>query len=198
MIERKEFLLKKLSPEHAETFSRLDVDTQFFVTAVVEGEKPWSAYIEFINGRKTKASAEKLAAEILSDKAINALVESVTSAEDDGDIMTRKEALRRLTRFGRASISKIAELTNVEMVDANGLSFNSLNVSLKDSTNLTDDDISIISEITAKNGAFKVKIHSPLSAIEQIRKMEGWDNDKPMLNDDVARMLGLLISSRPS
>ena len=89
-------------------------------------------------------------------------MDSVLQGQVANKIMERKEGLERLTRIGRFSLKDVA-------------TFNRAGWKFKDESELTEEQVYCISELSKSKEGLKIKTHSAVEAIKQLRAMQGWD-----------------------
>ena len=93
--------------------------------------------------------------------------------------MTREEALKRLSKMGRTSITDIAEFSNsVVGEDEDGQPVYQAVWSFRNSTLQDPDAMSAIAELTTGKDGIKLKMHDPKAAIKQLAEMQGWEAPK--------------------
>jgi phage terminase small subunit len=110
---------------------------------------------------------------------VQAFLKSVQGEIVDEAIMTREEALKRLSKMGRTSIADIAEFSNsIVGEDDDGNPVFQAVWSFKDSALQDPDAMSAISELTTGKDGIKLKMHDPKAAIKQLAEMQGWDAPK--------------------
>ncbi|WP_072091884.1 terminase small subunit [Trabulsiella odontotermitis] len=170
---------KKLTPEQQRLFDALTPLQKKFVTWLLKGKNQTEAYKKA--GGKAKADAASVSAsQILRNLKVKTFLESVKDYEEINEaIMSRDEALKRLTSMGRTSLFDLADFRNsVIGEDENGEPVMQASWSFKDSALITPEAIAAISELTAGPQGIKIKLHDPKVAIKQIGDMQGWEAPK--------------------
>jgi phage terminase small subunit len=90
--------------------------------------------------------------------------------------MTRKEALERLSAFARTDLSDLVEFGAYELgQDDDGKPIVQAAWKIRDSVLQDPKKLAAISELSAGRDGIKIKTHSPLQAIQQLAKLQGWD-----------------------
>ncbi len=121
-------------------------------------------------------SVNRKAKDVLDNvKITSRLVELNEIAVTDA-VMTRQEALERLTNFARTDLSGLVEFGTFEVGhDGRGNPVIQSVWKIKDSVLQDHAKMAAIAELTAGRDGIKIKTHSPLQAIQQLAKMQGWE-----------------------
>lgn len=121
-------------------------------------------------------SVNRKAKDVLDNvKITSRLVELNETAVTDA-VMTRQEALERLTNFARTDLSGLVEFGTFEVGhDGRGNPVIQSVWKIKDSVLQDHAKMAAIAELTAGRDGIKIKTHSPLQAIQQLAKMQGWE-----------------------
>ncbi|EQA0765025.1 terminase small subunit, partial [Escherichia coli] len=102
---------KKLTAEQQRLFDVLTPLQKRFSLAIIKGKNQTEAYRKA--GGKAKGDNLRKAAHVIATNCdVQAFIKSVQGEIIDEAIMTRDEALKRLSKMGRASIADIAEFSN--------------------------------------------------------------------------------------
>jgi len=91
-------------------------------------------------------------------------------------VMTRQEALERLSIMARTSVKDIARFRKVKVGEVDGQSVFQSVWDMKDCDEITEEQAMSISELSASKDGLKFKMHSQASAIKQLTEMEGWNS----------------------
>lgn len=184
--------LNGLNEEQQVLFDKLKSKLQQNVALKsLEGHADIDAYR--LGGGKAKkiATQSQCAKEILSIPEVIEFIDSVRNAIIKSSIMTRKEALERLSTFARGDMSKLVNFRTVETEDDDGEKIRQAVWDIPDSKDQSEDQLSTISEVTASKDGIKIKQHDPKIAIRQLADMEGWNaaqdfniNDKSNIDID--------------
>jgi phage terminase small subunit len=93
--------------------------------------------------------------------------------------MTRIEALERLSKMGRTSLTDIAEFRNCQIgEDEDGQPVYQASWSFKDSALQDAGAMAAVAELTTGKEGIKLKMHDPKVAIKQLGEMQGWEAPK--------------------
>ncbi len=169
---------KKLTAEQQQLFDVLTPLQKKFVTWLLKGKNQTDAYKKA--GGKAKSGGERKAAHSIATNCdVQAFLQSVQQDAVSDAIMTREEALKRLTSLGRSSLFDLANFRNgVIGEDENGEPVLQASWSFKDSALLSPEKMAAIAELTAGPQGIKIKLHDPKASIKQIAEMEGWEAPK--------------------
>ena len=91
-------------------------------------------------------------------------------------IMSREEALERLTIIGRANLGDFVDFGEYKVgEDDDGKPVIQATWKLKAQDDIDPDLMAAVSELTAGREGLKIKLHPALAAIKQLQEMQGWD-----------------------
>jgi phage terminase small subunit len=149
-----------------------------FCLAYIETGNASEAYRRAYNAGKMKPeSVNKKAHELTQDVHITARVDELRQDARSKSVMTRQEALERLSRSARVTITDIAEFAErVVGEDENGEPVKQTVWRIKNSDELTPEAAAAIKSITATKFGPKLELHDPQAAIKQLAEMEGWNS----------------------
>ncbi|EPB8107289.1 terminase small subunit [Yersinia enterocolitica] len=149
-----------------------------FVTELLKGKNQTDAYKK-AGGKAKGESAHVQASRMMSFDKVAAFISSVEGKAIDDAIMTREEALKRLTSMARARITDLVEFAEHDMgVDDDGRKVIQAAWRFKDSVKNTPELLDAIAELTVGKDGIKLKLHDARSAIKQLGDMEGWEAPK--------------------
>lgn len=129
-------------------------------------------------------NAEKMKHETVNNKAylllqkddIRVRVEELKAMAVSAAIMTREEALERLSMMARVKITDIAEFTEHQTgEDEEGNPVMGTTWRILNSADIPEHAAASIKSVTATKFGPKLDMHDPQSAIQQLAKMQGWD-----------------------
>lgn len=170
---------KKLTAEQQKLFDVLTPLQKRFALAIIKGKNQTDAYKAAKGKAKTPEAIRNSASQIFTNLGVQAFLKSVQGEIVDEAIMTREEALKRLSKMGRTSITDIAEFSNsVVGEDEDGQPVYQAVWSFRNSTLQDPDAMSAIAELTTGKDGIKLKMHDPKAAIKQLAEMEGWEAPK--------------------
>lgn len=169
---------KKLTAEQQLLFDALTPLQQNFSLAIIKGKNQTDAY-KAAKGKAKGDNLRKAAHAIATNCDVVAFLKSVQGEVVDDAIMSREEALKRLTALGRTSLFDLAEFRNyVACEGEDGEPVMQATWSFKDSALLTPEAMAAIAELTAGPQGLKIKLHDPKAAIKQLAELEGWEAPK--------------------
>ncbi|UMV12388.1 terminase small subunit [Klebsiella pneumoniae] len=170
---------KKLTADQQQLFDALTPLQKRFALAIIKGKNQTDAYKAAKGKAKTPEAIRNSASQIFTNLGVQAFLKSVQGEIVDEAIMTREEALKRLSKMGRTSIADIAEFSNsIVGEDDDGNPVFRAVWSFKDSALQDPDAMSAISDLTTGKDGIKLKMHDPKAAIKQLAEMQGWDAPK--------------------
>lgn len=148
-----------------------------FCMAYLETGNASEAYRRAYDAGKMKPeSVNRKAKELLDNGKITARLSSLRKASETKHVMSRQEALERLSDIGRTSMHELVEFGTYEAgIDDDGNPLVQASWRFKDSALQDPKKMAAIAELVAGKDGLKIKLHSPLQAIQQIAKMQGWD-----------------------
>ena len=165
-----------MTPEQRTLFAKLTPLEQRFAVNMLAGMQQVEAYIQ-ASGRTSYDAARANAARAAADPDFKAYMMAMKEDMVSEAIMTRQEALERLTNFARTDLKDLVEFGEYEIgQDEFGNPVVQAAWKIKDSVLQDPAKMAVISELTAGKEGIKVKTHSPLVAIQQLSKMQGWDS----------------------
>lgn len=165
---------KKLTAEQQLLFDALTPLQQKFSLAIIKGKNQTDAY-KAAKGKAKGDNARPAARQIYTNINVQAFLKSVQGEVIDEAIMTREEALKRLTSMGRARITDLVDFGEHDMgKDEDGRPVVQATWRFKDSVKQSPELLDAIAELTAGKDGIKLKLHDARGAIKQMAEMEGW------------------------
>ena len=127
--------------------------------------------------RMTNKSINEKASQMLAMVKIRSRIEGLNSKAVSAAVMTRQEALERLSGIARTDLADLVEFGTHELgEDTDGKPVIQATWHIKDSALQDPEKLAAIAELTAGRDGIKIKTHSPLQAIQQLAKMQGWES----------------------
>lgn len=120
-------------------------------------------------------SARAVVSRMLTDANVKAFYDSLLSSAVSNAVMSRQEALERLSNVARTDLADLVEFGSYEVGSEDGQPVIQATWKIKDSVLQDKNKMALISELSAGRDGVKIKTHSPLQAIQQLSKMQGWD-----------------------
>lgn len=150
-------------------------------------EKFWTEYLDCGNATEAYRRAydtknmkpetiNKRASELLAHREISGRIKQVQEASISAAVMTRQEAMERLSSFARTDLADLVEFGEFEVGEnEDGEPIIQSSWRIKPETLRDPKKMAAISELNASKDGIKIKTHSPLQAIQQLAKMQGWE-----------------------
>ncbi|PSZ18154.1 terminase small subunit [Escherichia sp. 4726-5] len=174
---------KKLTAEQ-QLFDALTPLQKKFSLAIIKGKNQTDAY-KAAKGKAKGDNLRKAAHAIATNCDVLAFLASVQVSAVSDAIMTREEALKRLTSMGRARITDLVDFgEHVVGEDEDGRDVIQATWKFKDSVKQSPELLDAIAELTAGKDGIKLKLHDARGAIKQLGEMEGWE--APKVTDNIS------------
>lgn len=155
----------------------LTAKQEAFALAYLQTGNASEAYRRAYNAENMKPeTVNKRACELMANGAITGRLAELNAAAVSAAVMTRQEALERLSVFARTDLADLVEFGSYELgQDDSGQPIVQASWHIRDSVLQDPKKLAAISELSATKDGIKIKTHSPLQAIQQIAKLQGWD-----------------------
>jgi len=114
--------------------------------------------------------------DVFNNPNVTARIKELNEAAVSAVVMTRQEALERLSSFARTDLADLVEFGQYEIGEIDGQPVIQAAWKIKDSVLQDAKKMAAISELAATKDGIKIKTHSPLAAIQQLAKMQGWES----------------------
>lgn len=112
---------------------------------------------------------------LLDNSKITARLEALNQKAVTDAVMTRQEALERLSSIARIDLADLLDFGSYQLGEVDGETVIQSTWKIKDSVLQDPAKLAAISELTAGRDGIKIKTHSPLQAVQQLAKMQGWE-----------------------
>ncbi|EQA8945330.1 TPA: terminase small subunit [Serratia marcescens] len=167
-----------LTEEQKALFDALTALQKRFVTHLLNGANQTEAYRKA--GGRAKGDGERSKAnQIVTNSNVQAFLKSVQYQAINEAIMTRTEALERLSKMGRTALTDIAEFKNCQIgEDEEGKPVYQASWAFRDSALQDPEAMAAVAELTTGKDGIKLKMHDPKAAIKQLGEMMGWEAPK--------------------
>jgi len=158
-------------------FDQLTALQQRVATNVLAGMTQRQAYIMAGGAAEDENAMDASASRMLSDVRVAAFMDAMKEEAVSEAIMTRKEALEKLSTLARTDLKDLVDFGSYELgTDAeSGNPIIQATWKVKPQALQDPKQMAAISELTAGRDGIKIKTHSPLDAIKQLAKMQGWE-----------------------
>lgn len=165
-----------MSPEQKALFDQLTELQQRTAINVLAGMTQRAGYYAAGGTAKNDGAADSSAYEILSNPQVKAFMDAMKEAAVSEAVMTRTEAMEKLSALARTDLKDLVEFGEYELGDdGEGNPVIQSSWRIRDSALQDPAKMAAISELTASKEGIKIKTHSPLAAIKQLADMQGWN-----------------------
>ncbi len=168
-----------MTPEQKALFDQLTELQQRTAINVLAGMTQRAGYYAAGGTASSDESADSAAHTMLSNIQVVAFMDAMKEAAVSEAVMTRTEAMEKLSALARTDLKDLVEFGEYELgSDAEGNPIVQSSWRIRDSALQDPAKMAAISELTASKEGIKIKTHSPLAAIKQLADMQGWDAAK--------------------
>ncbi len=179
--------LREMTEDQLELFNKLDTFEQALAIALLMGIPPLPAFRMAAPTSTVKNSTARVR---VSNTKIRphfvAFMNAVQAELLSEALMSREEALEKLTVFARGNMTDLVDYRTVELgKDANGEAVEQSVWKFKDTDDIAEETMQCIFELKASPQGLSVKIHSAEHAIKQMSEMRGWNT--PQKVDHMSR-----------
>lgn len=161
-----------------------------FCLAYLETGNASEAYRRAYSAANMKpATIAVKASELLANGKITVRLKELNASAVSSAVMTRQEAMERLSTFARTDLADLVEFGSYELgEDDSGNPIIQAAWKIRDSVLQDPKQLAAIAELSATRDGIKIKTHSPLQAIQQLAKMQGWDRPDLELDLEAKRL----------
>ncbi|MCC8381079.1 terminase small subunit [Xenorhabdus sp. PB30.3] len=168
----------QLTDEQKVLFDALTPLPQKFALGILKGLNQVDAYRK-AGGKAKGESARTQASRMITFDNVKTFLDAMNQEAVSDAVMSRQEALERLSAMGRVSIHDIADFRNSQIgEDDEGKPVFQATWQFKDSALQNPVALSAVSELTTGKDGIKLKLHDPKSAIKQLAELLGWESAK--------------------
>lgn len=166
-----------MTPDQKYLFDQLTALQQRVATGVLSGMSQRQAYIMGGGTAEGEGSIDATASVLLSNTKVVAFMDAMKEEAINAAIMTRKEAMEKLSVLARTDLKDLVDFGEYELGtdEESGNPIIQASWKIKPSALQDPKQMAAISELTASKDGIKIKTHSPLDAIKQLSKMQGWE-----------------------
>lgn len=168
-----------MTPEQQALADKLTNLQRGTVLGVVAGKSQRQAYRDAGGKAKTDETADASASEILSHPEVKAFYDSLIASAAKSSIMTREEALERLTLIASTEITDILDFRTVEVKtvgkDGEEETDEQTIWLMRDSPEIEKRARAAIKSVTMTKQGPKIEMYDARDAIVQLAKMQGWE-----------------------
>jgi phage terminase small subunit len=128
---------------------------------------------------KTETAQDSAASTMLSNVKVRAFYDSLLEAAQSDAVMTREEALSRLTKSAKITIKDVCDFKNVLVgEDDEGHPVYQTVWTIKNSEDIPDHIAASIKSVQITKSGPKIELYDSHGAIKQICEMQGWEAPK--------------------
>lgn len=168
-----------MTPEQEALGNELTNLQRLTVLGVVSGKSQRQAYYDAGGSAKNDASADTVVSGMLSNPKVRAFYDSLMVETTGKAIMSREQALERLTLMGTTHITDILDFETVDVstINKNGEAEIKQETiwRMKDSAELSKRAGAAIKSITMTKQGPKIEMYDAKAAMELIGKWQGWE-----------------------
>lgn len=165
-----------MSPELKALFDELTRLQKGTCLGLIEGKGQAKAYFDAGGIAKSEANAASIVSRMLAkDDKVIAFMKAADNEAVTSAVMTRREALERLSVIASTSASDLVEFSTIKIVDSEGVEQRQSIWHLKDGVEQTPEAMAVLAELNTGKDGFKFKVHSPTAAMKELAAMLGWN-----------------------
>lgn len=170
----------KLTSEQLELASKLTPLQRKFVIYLVSSNMSQREAYKAAGGKATTEGAQDVgASRMLSQDKVKAFYESLLNSAATVAVMTKEQALERLTKSASVTIKDVCDFKNVQVgKDKKGNPVFQTVWTVKDAEDIPDHIAASIKSVTITKTGPKIELHNSHGAIKQLGDMLGWNAPK--------------------
>jgi phage terminase small subunit len=125
---------------------------------------------------KTQAAQAAGASELLYKPQVKAFYDALIERAADEAVMSKSEALARLSRSAKVTITDICDFEQIEVgVKSNGTKIFQTVWTIKNSEDIPEHVAACIKSVSKTTTGMKLELHDSHGAIKQLAEMLGWN-----------------------
>lgn len=168
-----------MTPEQKVLFDRMTQLQQRVAINVLAGMSQRQAYYAAGGSATSDESADATVSALLSNAKVSEFMDSMKMQAVSDAVMSRQEALEKLSILGRTDLKDIVRFETKEIGRDLETGEPLFQTGWFIPESIQEEDpakLSIISELEVGRFGPKIKTHSPMAAIAQLAKMMGWES----------------------
>lgn len=168
-----------MTPEQKALFDRMTQLQQRVAINVLAGMSQRQAYYAAGGSATSDESADATVSALLSNPKVSEFMDSMKMQAVSDAVMSRQEALEKLSILGRTDLKDIVRFETKEIGRNLETGEPLFQTGWFIPESIQEEDpakLSIISELEVGRFGPKIKTHSPMAAIAQLAKMLGWES----------------------
>jgi len=137
------------------------------------------AYLNAGGTAKSENAQDHGASQLLSNPKVRAFYDSLLAVAQTNAIMTRTEALERLSKSAKATIHDVCNFEHISIgQDSNGDDIMQTVWTMKDSKDIDPTIAACIKSVTFQKNGPKIEMYDSNGSIKQLSDMQGWNAPK--------------------
>lgn len=165
----------EMNEEQAKLFEKLTPLQKEIALNKIAGMNDIDAYKNSKGKSKKENTMRASVCEILANPNVKPFIDSMASHIVNPAIMSRQEMMEKLSSLARTNMSDLIEWRTELSSDSDGEPVEQSLWAIKESAMLDEQKAAAIAELTAGKEGFKIKQHSPLTAMKQLADLAGYN-----------------------
>ena len=149
-----------------------------FVINLVSGMSQRQAYLKAGGTSKTARVQDAVSCRMLTDVKVKAYYDSLIKESEKSSIMTREEALERLTVSSRSNLLDFVKMVQANSEEEDDIKVVKNAIIIKDLDSLPRDLGFCIKSISPTTAGYKIELYDSNASIKQLSEMMGWNAPK--------------------
>ena len=167
-----------MTPDQKFLFDQMTQLQQRVATNVLSGMTQRAGYYAAGGTAESATAADTSASEIMNNPKVVAFMDAMKEQAVSEAVMGRQEALEKLSLLARTDLKDLVEFGDYELGTdpESGAPIIQASWKIKPSAMQDPKQMAAIAELSATKDGIKIKTHSPLAAIQQLARMQGWES----------------------
>lgn len=168
------------TPEQMELAAKLtSLQRKFIIELIKPNTSQRQAYLDAGGTAKTPESQDAAASRMLSDVKVKPFYDSLLEEKTINSIMTRDEALERLSKSARIKITDICDFKYVSFTDKEtDETYTNTVWTMKDAEDIDPDVAACIKSVSFTKTGPKIELYDANGSIKLLSDMQGWNAPK--------------------
>lgn len=166
--EKQTELASKLTP----------LQRKFIIELIKPNTSQRQAYIKAGGTAKGEASQDSAAHRMFSNVQVRNFYDSMMETKTISSIMSRDEALERLSKSARVKITDICSFKYIELEGKDGETYFDTVWTMKNAEDIDPDIASCIKSVSFTKNGPKIELYDANGSIKLLADMEGWNAPK--------------------
>lgn len=187
----------KMTPEQKALFDDLTTLQQQIALNSLSGMSNIDSYRNSKGKAKTDLAMEASCSQILNNLKVVKFLDTMKEVAVNNAIMSREEMMERLTSLSRTSMSDLVDWSVHSVTDAKGETAKQSVWAVKDSAMQDPVSMASIAELSAGKDGFKIKQHSPLTAMKQLADLAGYNEAQKIEHSGSTKVTTIDLTASP-